>query len=349
MNYFNYIPFLIAFIGFQILAVGSIRSKNVLTLITIYLVLSALNFLPMVVFYILNIQINFIYFIFSLFALSIIVTQFIEKTSIKIIFIYLICQILLVYPAFSFLFSLILKHFTIHQSDQLLFTFLVALYSSMSSLSVSQLIGPRIGRFTKDGRSMAIPGNNIIFIYFGSLIFILSTINFFQENNPNWIQFAFSNFSLSIIASSLSSIFIAKKIDPLILISSLFTFMIFTVSGSLVEPFYLVLALTFLISFINIYIQNKIEVKFLFDDPLFLIVPVIISLSSLIIVSSIVNGFGIFFIFILSSAYIWVSNLIIIKLINKFSILRYYPNQEEIGSDLYEIGYEAYPKLFKDF
>jgi Amt family ammonium transporter len=303
----------------------------------------------MVFFYTLNIQINFLYFIFSLFALSIIVTQFIEKSSIKIIVIYLLFQILFFYPSFSLLFSLLLKHFNLDQSNQIFFTFLVALYSSISCLSISQLIGPRIGRFTKDGRSMAIPGSNIIFIYFGSMIFIFSTISFFQEANPNWIQFTFSNLSLSIIGSSLSSIFMAKKIDHLILISSLFTFMIFTASCSLVHPFYIVFALTFLISFLNIYIQNKIEVKFLFDDPLFLIVPVIISLFSLIIISSLLNGFEILLIFILSSVYIWASNLIIIWLINKFSKLRYYPNQEEIGSDLYEIGYEAYTKIFKDF
>jgi len=349
MNYFTYIPFLIAFIGFQLLAVGSIRSKNVLTLITIYLILSALDFLSMIFFYILNIQINFIYFIFSLFSLSIITTQFIEKTSIKTIFIYLIFQTLLFCPAFYFLFLLLLRYFNFCESNQILFIFLVALYSSISCLSISHFIGPRIGRFTKDGRSIAIPGNNIIFIYFGSLIFIFSTISFFQESNPDWIRFIFSNFSLSIIGSSLSSIFITKKIDPLILISSLFTFMIFSVSGSLINPSYVVFPLTFIISFLNIYIQNKIEVKFLFDDPLFLIVPVILSLLSLIIILSILNGFSTFIIFALSTLYIWISNLIILKLMNKFSNLRYHPNCEEIGSDLYEIGYEAYPKLFKDF
>jgi len=125
--------------------------------------------------------------------------------------------------------------------------------------------------------------------------------------------------------------------------------MIFSVSGSLINPFYVVFPLSFLISFINIYIQNKIEVKFLFDDPLFLIVPIILSLLSFIIILSILYGFGIFLIFILSSLYIWISNLIIVKLIDKFSNIRYHPNCEEIGSDLYEIGYEAYPKLFKDF
>ncbi|AEE14582.1 hypothetical protein Thena_0953 [Thermodesulfobium narugense DSM 14796] len=349
MNYFNFISFLIAFLGFQILAIGSIRIKNVLTLITTFLILSALNFLPLAFFYILNLQINVIYFIFSLLAQSIIITQFIEKTSIKIILVYSIFQALLIYPFYSFLFLLFLKIFSIYQSDHFTFIFLVALYSSISSLSVSQFIGPRIGRFTKDGRPMAIPGNNIIFIYFGSLTFIFSIINFFQEFDPHWLQFVFSNFSLSILASSLSSIFIAKKIDPLILISSLFSFMIFTVASNLISPPYVVLALTFIISFINIYIQNKVEIKFLFDDPLFLTVPVAISLISLIIIFSLISGFGVLFIFIISTGYIWLSNLIIIKLINKFSSLRYHPNQEEIGSDLYEIGYEVNPKIFKDF
>ncbi|PMP84614.1 MAG: hypothetical protein C0174_06870 [Thermodesulfobium narugense] len=349
MNYFNYISFLIAFLGFQILAVGSIRSKNVLTLITTFIILSALNFLPIVLFYTLNLQINIIYFVFSLFALSIIITQFIEKTSIKIILIYSTFQVLLIYPLYSFLFLLLSKQFNFYNSLKLAFIFLVALYSSISSFSVSQLIGPRIGRFTKDGRSMAIPGNNILFIYFGSLTFIFSTISFFQGYDPGWLQFVFSNFSLSIIASSLSSIFIAKKVDPLILISSLFTFMIFAVSSNLITPSYVILVLTFIVSFINIYIQNKIEVNFLFDDPLFLVVPVAISLIFLIITLSLIKGFGIIFIFIFTIIYIWLSNLITIKLISKFSNLRYHPNQEEIGSDLYEIGYEVNPKIFKDF